>query len=323
MSHRKSYAAPRQRLGGAAYPTASLVNAPVPDGFAAAVLDAIPDPTAVLDMHGVIVAVNHAWRMFSLDNGGDPAATGVGVSYVNVCLKSAERGCTDAGPVVTQIRAVLAGETVEAEVEYACPSPAVRRWFMLRVAPLAGPAPGAIVSHVNITRRKMAEKELAHAASHDPLSGLANRTLFNDQLSAALGGVGGRRAGAGGVGLLYIDLDGFKAVNDTYGHSAGDEVLLTVVHRLRRTVRPGDVIARLGGDEFAVLATRIDSSALAGLAARVDTVLSEPHHVHGQIVHTPGSIGTHIATPGEDAKLALDQADKHMYRNKAQRKLMA
>ena len=77
---------------------------------------------------------------------------------------------------------------VHSEVEYPCPSPAVNRWFLLRITPLAGDMTGAVMSHVNITRRKMAEQELAHEAAHDPLTGLANRGLFADRLTAALTG---------------------------------------------------------------------------------------------------------------------------------------
>jgi diguanylate cyclase (GGDEF)-like protein len=291
------------------------------ESLATAVLDAIPDATAVLDREGTIIAVNHAWRMFGLDNGAQQPGY-VGLNYLEVCTRSFERGCADAGVVADQIRAVLAGRTVEAEVEYACSSPAAGRWFMLRVAPLAGPVEGVVVSHVNVTRRKRAEEQLAHAAFHDPLSGLANRTLFYDRLAAALGPRGDRR-GPPDVGVLYIDLDDFKSINDTYGHAAGDDVLTTVAHRLRRTVRPGDTIARLGGDEFAVLAPRIDGDGLTALSARIDAALTKPHHVHGNTVTVPGSIGSCLAGAGQDAKAVLEQADTAMYAVKTDRKLPA
>lgn len=289
------------------------------DRLAIAVLDALPDATAVLDRYGTIVAVNHSWRMFCLDNGGRKPSTDVGVNYLEVCARSVDRGCEDAGVVIAQIGSVLAGGTVEAEVEYACPSPAAGRWFMLRISPLAGPAPGAVVSHVNITRRKMSEDELAHAASHDPLSGLANRALFADRLSAALALRDAPQPQAD-VGVLYLDLDGFKAINDSYGHSAGDEVLLTVAHRLRRTVRPGDTTARLGGDEFAILAPRLDPAGLTALTTRLNTALAKPHRLHGNTLTIAASIGTFLASAGQDPKLVVQHADKAMYKTKAARK---
>jgi len=282
------------------------------DGLARAVLDALPDATAVLDPAGTIMAVNQAWLMFALDNGGQPESTGIGVNYFDLCERSAAAGCQDAQPVADALRAVLAGDTVHGELEYPCPSPAVNRWFLLRIMPLGGDVQGAVTSHVNITRRKMAEQTLAHEAAHDPLTGLANRSLFADRLNAALTG---RRSQAAStqVGLMYLDADGFKQVNDTYGHDAGDEALLTIGHRLRSHVRPQDTVARLGGDEFAVSAPRISAAGLDGLSGRVSAALSHPHLIHGHLVPVPVSIGIHLAEPGESADTALREADRAMY----------
>src|SRR5664280_3074640 len=107
-------------------------------GFATDVLDALPDATAILDPTGSIVAVNRAWRMFALDNGGRPEATGVGVNYLDVCVRAAETGCADAEEVFTGLQAVLSGETVESDREYPCPSPTVGRWFNSRITPTRG-----------------------------------------------------------------------------------------------------------------------------------------------------------------------------------------
>jgi diguanylate cyclase (GGDEF)-like protein len=282
------------------------------DVLAGAVLDALPDATAVLDDSGAILAVNHSWLMFSLDNGGYPASTGVGVNYLEVCARSAAAGCEDARLVGAGLRAVLAGETIESELEYPCPSPAAHRWFLLRITPLGGATRGAVTSHVNITRRKLAEQTLAHEAAHDPLTGLANRDLFTARLTAALTKRAGRLV-RGDVGVLYLDLDGFKHVNDTYGHAAGDEVLLTTAHRLGARARPQDTVARLGGDEFAVIAPRIDADGLAALAARLTGALAEPHLVHGHRVGVPASVGAYLAGPGDLVEAALREADQAMY----------
>jgi hypothetical protein len=145
---------------------------------------------------------------------------------------------------------VLRGETVESDLEYACPSPSVGRWFIVRVSSVPADPPGALVTHVNITRRKAAEDDLLHRASSDPLTGLANRTALEQRLRRALTPRAGRTPSPD-VGVLCLDLDGFKPVNDTFGHAAGDEVLQVVAHRLLGVVRPQDTVARLGGDEFA------------------------------------------------------------------------
>ena len=280
--------------------------------FTAAVLDAIPDATAVLDRSGTIIAVNRAWQMFALDNGGLPETTGVGVSYLEVCDRAAAAGCLDAAEVLLGLRSVLAGETVESDHEYACPSPSAGRWFTSRITPIVGPIGGALASHVNISRRKKSELELAHQASHDPLTGLANRVLFAEKLAEALVESPGRRRGPD-VGLLYIDLDRFKPVNDTYGHNAGDEILQSVAYRLSAQVRPQDTVGRLGGDEFAVCAPRIDAAALSGLASRIDRALTEPHRVHGRSVVVKGSIGVYLGAAGDAAAQALESADQAMY----------
>jgi diguanylate cyclase (GGDEF)-like protein len=282
------------------------------EGLATSVLDALPDATAVLDSSASIVAINHSWRMFALDNGGLPATTGVGVNYLDLCDRSAAAGCEDADRVGVGLRAVLAGDTLYSELEYPCPSPTVNRWFLLRITPLVGAVPGAVASHINITRRKMAEQVLAREAAHDPLTGLANRTLFTGRLTDALTLRTGRSI-RGDVGVLYLDLDGFKSINDTYGHDAGDEVLITVAHRLRTQVRPQDTVARLGGDEFAVTAPRITSSALAALSRRITRTLAEPHLVHGHVLTAGASVGTYLAAPGDRVEHAIRQADQAMY----------
>jgi diguanylate cyclase (GGDEF)-like protein len=281
------------------------------DGLTRAVLDALPDATAVLDPAGTIVDVNQAWLMFAVDNGGQPESTGVGVNYLDLCARSAAAGCRDAARAADGLRAVLAGHTVRSELEYPCPSPAVNRWFLMRITPLGGDLGGAVTSHVNITRRKMAEQELAHQAAHDPLTGLANRSLFANRLKTALTS---RRDPAGSqVGLMYLDADGLKQINDAFGHDAGDEALLTIGHRLRSHVRPQDTVARLGEDEFAVTAPRISADGLDGLCGRVTAALSQPHLIHGHLVPVPVSIGIHLAPPGESADTALRQADQAMY----------
>jgi diguanylate cyclase (GGDEF)-like protein len=251
-------------------------------------VDALPDAIAVIDAQGVIVRTNRAWRMFGIDNGVSKDRTDVGVNYLE-----------------------------ESELEYACPSPAAKRWFLLRVTPLSGDHPGALVSHVNITRRKAAELELEHRASHDPLTGLANRSLLRTKLSDALR----TRQGAAMnpipcVGVLSLDLNGFKSVNDSYGHAAGDEVLLTVADRLRQIVRPQDTVARPGGDEFVVVAPRIGREGLTSLIRRIRAGVIVPHTVHGESVTVGASVGAHLASLGDDVNEALEAADALMYADK-------
>jgi diguanylate cyclase (GGDEF)-like protein len=288
---------------------------------AEALLDAIPDSAAVVGPDGTIVAINRAWRSYSAHNGGASEETGLGVNYVDVCGRSAQTGCTDAAEVGKALVAVLSGDCVECDLEYPCPSEVTgNRWFQLRITQLGGAMQGALITHVNISRRKSAEEKLARKAAEDPLTGLANRNTFADRVESALS-LRTVRAVRADVGLLYIDLDGFKAVNDTYGHAAGDDVLRDVADRLRRVTRAHDTVARLGGDEFAVLMPRIGPEGLDALVTRVMEVLSEPHVIHGLEVGVGPSVGAYLASRGESPADALDRADAAMYHMKHRRRL--
>jgi diguanylate cyclase (GGDEF)-like protein len=288
---------------------------PLSGAHAAEVVDALPDITAVLDASGTIITVNRAWRMFALDNGGRPEATGVGVNYLDVCERAAAAGCPEAADVMAGLEAVLTGQTIESDREYPCPSPEVGRWFNSRIVPLSGATRGAVVSHENITRRKTSERQLEYRASHDPLTGLANRLLFTDRLKEALRHRPDRSHVAN-VGVLYIDLDKFKHVNDTYGHDVGDEVLLHAASGLRSGVRTDDTVGRLGGDEFAVCAPSISEECFDELTQRVRAALDKPYRIHGRPVRVGGSVGAYLAAPGESVAEALRLADDQMYLDK-------
>jgi diguanylate cyclase (GGDEF)-like protein len=279
--------------------------------LAAAVLDALPDATAVLNGSGSIVAINRAWHMFAIDNGGEPGSTGVGANYLEICDRASGE-CHDALLAARAIRHVLAGDMVQSELEYPCPSASADRWFLLRVTRLAGHGNGVVASHVNITRRKRIELALEHEAAHDPLTGLANRTLFNTRLVAALTARVARPLQAD-VGVLYVDLDNFKQINDKYGHDAGDEVLVVTAQRLSSRCRLQDTIARLGGDEFGIITPRTSSESLATLVSRLSLLFEQPHLIHGDYVRIACSIGTHLAIAGEIAADALSEADRAMY----------
>lgn len=272
-------------------------------------LDAMPDATAILDASGTIVAVNRTWKAFGRDNGGDESTLGVGVNYFDVCDKAAQNGCFEAAIVVDALNDVINGSAVEKELEYLCASPEVIRWYLMRVTPLRG---GALVSHLNISSRKAAEIDLARRASQDPLTGLDNRSSFYNHLKNSLRPRHGTK-GARKVGVLYIDLDRFKPINDKYGHAVGDEILQRISSRLLSITRKGAVVGRLGGDEFTVLIPRITEGELSLLVTRLEAAISEPILVDGVWVMVEASIGSYLASVGEDPDLCLSRADQNMY----------
>ncbi len=168
------------------------------------------------------------------------------------------------------------------------------------------------------SERHTADEALRHRVLHDALTGLPNRLSFVESLHAAL-----RRASASGspVGILFLDLDHFKRVNDSIGHHAGDELLRAVAPRLRAHLRPGDVVARFGGDEFGILVDRLaDEGEAAAIAERVAGAFTESYSMGGADHFLTASIGIAVARPSGlepvDAELLIRDADAAMYRAK-------
>ncbi len=174
----------------------------------------------------------------------------------------------------------------------------------------------AFAEHASTALSHADTVRVVEAASTDPLTNLPNRATLLRHLEVAL------RASAGdgmGAAVLFVDLDGFKAVNDSLGHAAGDEVLGRVARRLRRCLRGDDFAARLGGDEFAVVVRGHEPERAARrLAERVCAELASPVQVHGRAVRVGASIGLAVATAGVGAAELLRRADSAMYRAKAQ-----
>jgi diguanylate cyclase (GGDEF)-like protein/PAS domain S-box-containing protein len=177
---------------------------------------------------------------------------------------------------------------------------------------------GLVLNCRNVTERRRLEEQLARRAHYDSLTELPNRALFADRLAHALSRAG--RTGSG-VFVLFLDLDGFKIVNDSLGHVAGDAVLITASSRLLTCVRESDTVARLGGDEFAVLIEdAADGDAAERIAGRMIDELSRSFQLDGREVAIGGSIGVAGWTPGRPVLSAdelLRRADIAMYRAKA------
>ncbi|GJE52733.1 hypothetical protein GOFOIKOB_5807 [Methylobacterium tardum] len=190
-----------------------------------------------------------------------------------------------------------------------------QRWWALSGRPLHD-GQGSFLGYrgvcADITPAKQAEARIAYLAHHDALTELPNRTLFCEGLDQAL------RRGTARVAVLSLDLDGFKGVNDRYGHPAGDALLVAVAQRLRAVVEGGDQVARFGGDEFVILdATYTDQAGVEALAQHIIRALSAPFLIAGDDVAVGVSIGIAFApTDGETASALIKNADAALYRAK-------
>jgi Amt family ammonium transporter len=181
---------------------------------------------------------------------------------------------------------------------------------------ISGEKAGYVFSYRDIGDRKRMEAKLQHGALHDALTGLPNRALFLDRLSLAF--TRRLRRSDQNCGVLFLDLDHFKEINDTLGHAAGDQLLKLVAERLRTALRPQDTAARLGGDEFAILVENILSiSDIEIVAGRVLREMQREFEVCGRSIHSGASIGVAMAGPEHAApEMLIRDADFAMYRAK-------
>jgi diguanylate cyclase (GGDEF)-like protein/PAS domain S-box-containing protein len=207
-------------------------------------------------------------------------------------------------------------EDLEASFRVQRPSGEVRH-----VRALAAPVSGGnnvtssfVVTVQDVTEEVAATEALAYQAMHDSLTGLPNRVLFLDRLSMELGH--SARSGRD-LAVMFLDLDGFKVVNDAMGHQAGDELLQAVAGRFLGVVRAGETVARMGGDEFTFIFHDVRGPEKATeIADRILGALSEPIEIHGRTMVVTGSIGIVLPGPGAQAAAVLHDADVGMYRAK-------
>jgi diguanylate cyclase (GGDEF)-like protein/PAS domain S-box-containing protein len=191
------------------------------------------------------------------------------------------------------------------------------KWFLDEAVIMRDAAGTPIYSRgfmVDITDQKELEQQLAHQAFHDSLTGLANRALFRDRIDHAL-----TRRDHAPVAVIYLDLDDFKAVNDSLGHAIGDDVLRTAAQRLQRSVRRGDTVARLGGDEFAILLEEEPTGCEAVARAILDA-FARPIVAGGREFGLTASVGLVVSDGSTDADALIRRADLAMYSAKSRGK---
>ncbi|SOD95841.1 bifunctional diguanylate cyclase/phosphodiesterase [Caenispirillum bisanense] len=279
---------------------------------AATVFDTTAEGIAVCEADGTITTVNPA---FATITGEDAAAlVGRSVGEVFGC------GAFDQGVMLE----ALAAEGHWVGEQWSCRPRGEE--YASRIAASAVPSEDGeetlrqfVVVVNDITQRKRDEERIRYQANYDALTGLPNRALFLDRLEHGVAAA--RRSGAT-LGLMFIDLDGFKAVNDTLGHEAGDDLLKGAADRLRKCVRESDTVARLGGDEFTIIMDNVEGRPGAAIVAqRIIRTLEVPFDLGGREGRVSASIGIALfPADAADCEELLRNADTAMYAAKAQGK---
>lgn len=277
------------------------------------VFAAAPLAMAVVDREGLVTDANEALGGLL---GGGPAGL-VGRSAADLLDLASDARTWHA------YREVLRGRQAKLRCTRRLKRPDGRSlWAQVTVAPLDGGAGGVLLSVTDVSGHRELQARLRHLQMHDPVTRLPNRTLFFERVTGALEAESFEQSGTGRIGLCYLDLDGFKAVNDTLGHRVGDQLLAAVAERLTACAqeagrtRPGvPLVARLGGDEFALLVEdSTGTEQLADLAESVLKALQAPFDLSGQRLNVSASIGVverHAA--GTTATGLMQAADTTLY----------
>ncbi|MFL4950271.1 putative bifunctional diguanylate cyclase/phosphodiesterase [Streptomyces sp. MMS24-I31] len=309
-----------------------LDPAPAEHPFRSA-FSAAPLAMAVVDHEGVVVSANDTFGALLGTGPGDLA----GQDAAELVDLTSDARAHHA------YREVLSGHRAGLRCTRRLKHPDGRSlWVQVTVAPLPpdlpggspdsspdsspGGSPGVLMSLTDVSARRELQARLRHLQNHDPVTRLPNRTLFFERLSAALEAESYERGGTGRIGLCYLDLDGFKAVNDTLGHRVGDRLLAAVAERLTRCAdeagygrASAPLVARLGGDEFALLVEdSTGTEQLADLAESVLTALQAPFEVSGRRLSVSASIGVvERRAAGTSATALMQAADTTLYWAKA------
>ncbi|MPQ97818.1 diguanylate cyclase [Modestobacter sp. I12A-02628] len=288
--------------------------------FELALLDALPLGVVAADADGTVTLFNRVSREW---HGSDSDRAVPHHELAGRYDLLEPDGVTPLTPERIPLVRALHGEHLASGVEMViAPAGLPTRTVHCLAVPVHDPSGqflGAVATMSDVTEQRAMEQQLRQAALHDPLTGLPNRSLLVDRLEHVL--AASDRDGAH-VGVLYCDLDGFKAVNDHHGHATGDAVLREAAARMAHAVRPGDTVGRIGGDEFVVLCPGVGDMATATrIAARIEAALTEPVVCPDGLRHHIGvSVGVALSQEASTPETVLTAADQAMYAVKSGRR---
>lgn len=277
-------------------------------------LNSLPDQIAVIDEHGMIVYVNQSWVSFGIKNGVPAYYDWVGTNYLAVC----NDGEDDTGEHVCKTTAgiidVVAGKKDSYQAEYPCDSPHQRSWFLMHITRLHGTLQKLfIISHTNITARKLAEDKARLLSMCDSLTGLANRRHLNVFLNLEWKrGLRSQRP----LSVLLLDIDYFKQYNDAFGHIRGDSCLINISKIIKQHARrPSDLAARFGGEEFVLVLGETplsDAEECANTLCEQIQALALPH-MNNTVVTVSIGVSSVVPNLAIDEIYLLNQADSAVY----------
>ena len=283
------------------------------EALVGAVLDALPAPTLLLGHDGTVLLANSAWQGAAEVLADDRFRLGVGGNYFE--LVRLIRDDEPTRTLIQSMRELSRGERDSAAVDCPLAHPTGTRWYHLQASRVDDTG-RLVVTHTDITSRVRAERASAWQARHDHLTELPNRARLHELIDAEL-----QRPDRPAVAVLFLDVDGFKDVNDSLGHEAGDDLLRQLAGRLTDVIRTHDTVGRLGGDEFVVLSRECDADGAEILARRCQAAFERPFELAGRSIALGVSIGIAGLAAGKrsctrSTELVRD-ADLAMYAAKA------
>ncbi|MGY2004273.1 putative bifunctional diguanylate cyclase/phosphodiesterase [Blastococcus sp. SYSU DS1024] len=275
-------------------------------------VDALPSPTVLLDPNGVIVMVNSAWVAAGREHG---QSIRPGADYYAEAVGLADD--PEGRGLITELRELIAGERTHVSIDRSLPSPAGagRLWFHVQ-ATRVGHQGHVVVTHTDVTARVRAELASSWQARHDHLTELPNRAYLHELIDDEL-----QKPDRPALAVLFLDVDGFKEVNDSLGHEVGDELLRQMSARLLEATRSQDTVGRLGGDEFVILCRDCGTEGADALATRCQAALEAPFELAGRTLTLGASIGIAAIGRGDRRRIRstdlVRDADLAMYAAKA------